>query len=214
MPDRKPSAALLALTLCAALPSVAGPAIDERGQERLLKLDVRPRRAPPAVVPAACPVPAEEQVGVTAAALATELKKNNARRAELLAAEASLEEARAALAAEKERLDAERLDLDLARAELEGGPRGVTAPSAAAAPKDATPSAGDDDVKSLSATVKAMKADRAAAVVALLDRALAAKVMRTLSKPAAAAIYDRLTAEKAAAIMQAIAQSSETGGTP
>ena len=213
MPDRKPSAVILALTLCTALPSVAGPAIDERGQERLLKLDVRPRRAPPAVVPAACPVPAEEQVGVTAAALAAELKKNNARRAELLAAEASLEEERATLAAEKERLAAERLDLDLTRAELEGGPRGVTAPSAAA-PKDATPSAGDDDVKSLSATVKAMKADRAAAVVALLDRALAAKVMRTLSKPAAAAIYDRLTAEKAVAIMQAIAQSSETGGTP
>lgn len=189
-------------------PAWGGPAIDDKPVERVAKLEVRPKRAPPAIVPAACPVPAGEGSGVSAADVIAELKKNNARRDEVLAAEAALDQERTQLVAERERLDALRLDLDLQRAELTGGPPPPD-PSAAANARAAPAANDDDEVKNLSATVRVMKADKAAAVVTLLDRTLAARVMRTLSKPAAAAIYDRLPPDKAAGIMQIIAQAKE-----
>ena len=189
---------VVAFILLLSLGAHAGPPLDGRPseRERAMALDVRGKRAPPVVIPSAC-----EELGprstVSAAALLAELENRAVRLEDVVLGEKALAAARAELAADRSRLAAERLDLQLQNEELSG--------VAVGAPADAAGADSGDEVKKLSATVKAMKAEKAAAVLSVLERKLASQVLKTLSKPAAAAIFDRLPPDVAADLMQRIA---------
>lgn len=188
---------MIALLLIVTLAS-ADAGVAEVKRDQPMREEPKPERpAPP---------PALSQ-----SALAAELKKTAK---EHKAARAKLDEERKAIEAERAKLEALKKEIDDARAalrveteRLEGIiPNGAPAAARpAASPAVKAGPAASGQVKSLAKTLKGMKPEHAAVVIAKLDRTLAAQLLREMKPADAGAVLEKLKPDVAADLVSLLA---------
>lgn len=176
----------------------------------------RPMRTDDLIVPPRNPLaePVTTPPNLTGAALRDELRASAQRRQEELAAlareRARLEKLAADVAAARAGLREETARLDVL-ARKAAAEKAAAAAAPAAPPRKPTP---DDEkrAQAMARTLKGMKADQAATLLARLDRPLAVSLLRRMRPGDAGAVLEKMKPDAAADLFSLMASPEAAGG--